>query len=84
MLAKEGLDLLADNRIVAYIDVFEEPAFEHVGRFAFVGDDGDGNLGGQVRSRAIECNRRDRVARNPRRALFASQEADRFLIFFMS
>ena len=84
MLAKEGLDLLANNRIVAYIDVFEEPAFEHVGRFAFVGDDGDGNLGGQVRSRAIECNRRDRVARNPRRALFASQEADRFLIFFMS
>jgi hypothetical protein len=62
MLAKEGLDLLADNRIVAYIDVFGEPAFEHVGRFAFVGDDGDGNLGGQVRSRAIECNRRDRVA----------------------
>jgi hypothetical protein len=62
MLAKEGLDLLADNRIVAYIDVFGEPAFEHVGRFAFVGDDGDGNLGGQVRSRAIECNRRDRVS----------------------
>jgi len=28
MLAKEGLDLLADNRIVAYIDVSGEPAFE--------------------------------------------------------
>ena len=55
------MDLLADNRIAAYIDVFGEPAFEPVGRFAFVGDDGDGNLGGQVRGRAIECNPRDRV-----------------------
>jgi hypothetical protein len=30
MMAKEGLDLLADNRIVAYIDVFGEPVFEHI------------------------------------------------------
>jgi len=28
MLAKEGLDLLADNRIAADIDAFGEPAFE--------------------------------------------------------
>src|SRR5258708_914238 len=62
MLAKEGLDLLADNRIAAYIDAFGEPAFELIGRVAFVGDDRDGNLGGQVRSRAIEGDRRDRVA----------------------
>src|ERR1035441_7229826 len=62
MLAKEGQDLLADNWIAAYIDAFGEPAFELVGRVAFVGDDGDGNLGGQVRSRAIEGNRRDGVA----------------------
>ena len=59
MLAKEGPDLLADNRIAAYIDAFGEPAFEQVGRVALVGGDGDGNLGGQVRSRAIEGNRRD-------------------------
>jgi hypothetical protein len=32
MLPKEGLGLLADNRIVAYIDVWGEPAFEHIGR----------------------------------------------------
>jgi hypothetical protein len=62
MLAKEGLDLLADDRVAAYIDVFGEPAFEQVGRIALVGDNRDGNLGGQVRSRAIEGNRRDRVA----------------------
>ena len=62
MLAKEGQDPLADDRIAAYIDVFGEPAFELVGRVAFVGDNGDGNLGGQVRSRAIEGNRRDGVA----------------------
>src|SRR5258705_4467920 len=62
MLAKEGLDLLADNRIAAYIDAFGEPAFELIGRVAFVGDDRDGNLGGQVRSRAIEGDRRDRVS----------------------
>jgi hypothetical protein len=62
MLAKEDQDLLADDRIAAYIDVFGEPAFELVGRVAFVGDDGDGNLGSQVRSRAIEGNRRDGVA----------------------
>jgi hypothetical protein len=31
MLAKESLDLLADNRVVAYVDVFEEPTFEKVG-----------------------------------------------------
>jgi hypothetical protein len=62
MLAKEDQDLLADDRIAAYIDVFGEPAFELVGRVAFVGDDGNCNLGGQVRSRAIEGNRRDRVA----------------------
>jgi hypothetical protein len=62
MLAKEGLDLLADNRIAADIDAFGEPAFELIGRVAFVGDNGDGNLGGQVRSRAIEGDRRDWVA----------------------
>ena len=61
MLAKEGPDLLADNWIAAYIDAFGEPAFELVRRVAFVGDDGDGNLGGQARSRAIEGNRRDGV-----------------------
>jgi hypothetical protein len=62
VLSKEGLDLLADNRIAADIDAFGEPAFELIGRVAFVGDDRDGNLGGQVRSRAIEGDRRDRVS----------------------
>src|ERR1035441_4198779 len=62
MLAKKGLDLLADDRIAADIDAFGDPAFEQVGRVALVGDDRDGNLAGQVRSRAIEGNRRDRVA----------------------
>src|ERR1035441_3403334 len=62
MLAKKGLDLLADDRSAAYIDAFGEPGLERVGRVALVGDDRDGNLAGQVRSRAIEGNRRDRVA----------------------
>src|SRR5258708_18604970 len=61
MLAKECLDLLADHRIAAYIDAFGEPAFELIGRAAFVGDDRDVNLGGQVPSRAIEGDRRDSV-----------------------
>ena len=42
MLAQEGLDLLADNRAAANIDIFGEPAFEQGGRVAFVGDDRDG------------------------------------------
>ena len=32
MLAKEGLDLLADNRIVAYIDVFGRSEERRVGK----------------------------------------------------
>src|SRR5260370_36805820 len=48
MLSKEGLNLLADSRIAAYIDAFGVPAFKLIVLGAFVGDNGVGKLGGQV------------------------------------
>ena len=61
MLSKEGKDLLADSRVSADIHFLGEPSLERIGVAAFIANDGDSDLGGEIGGWAIKGNGGGRI-----------------------
>jgi len=57
VLSQKGEDLLANYRVSAHIHVLGKPSFERIGIAAFVTNDSDSDLGGEIGGGAIKGNR---------------------------
>jgi hypothetical protein len=62
ILTEKARDLVADNGIVADVGSIGEPTFDKIRLIAFIRDNGNSDLRSQIRGRAVEGDRGDRVA----------------------
>ena len=65
MLTEETRDLLTDDGVVSYVGAFGKPALDQIWLAAFIGKNGDSDLGGQIRRRSVEGDRPDGIPSEP-------------------